>query len=239
MRQATVVLLLLICASSNAATRRTPNFIVETAEQHDADEFAQLAEKYRKELAVTWLGEEMPTWKDPCRLVIYVTGGGSGGATSFQFGENIYQEMQIQGARDRLKASVLPHEVTHTVFAHHFRQPVPRWADEGGSVFGEDTPEKERFHKLCVTLLNDGKAYKLSGLFKLNEYPKDVMCLYSQGYSVTDYLISLKGRQEFLNFVSSGMQNGWDAACKTYSFGSVDELETAWIEHLRGRTFKH
>ena len=43
-----------------------------------------------------------------------------------------------KGPASALKNSVLPHEVTHTVFAHHFRQPVPRWADEGGSVYSED-----------------------------------------------------------------------------------------------------
>ena len=39
---------------------------------------------------------------------------------------------------ERMLHSVLPHEMTHTVFAHHFRYPVPRWADEGGSVLSED-----------------------------------------------------------------------------------------------------
>ncbi len=51
--------------------------------------------------------------------------------------------MNIEGPLDRLLSSVLPHEITHTVFAHYFRTPVPRWADEGGSVLSEDDLERQ------------------------------------------------------------------------------------------------
>lgn len=231
-----LIILLILATNSDAASRRTSNFIVETADQRDADEFAQLAEKYRREIAVTWLGKEMPTWDTPCRLTIYVRDSGAGGATSFQFGLTVYQEMKIEGARDRLKNSVLPHEVTHTVFAHHFRQPVPRWADEGGSVLSES--ERDSFDKLCRTILNDGRGIKLSSLFRMTEYPKDVMCLYTQGYSVTSYLVDLKDRKTFLDFVATGMSSGWDASVKKhYNLSSVDELERKWLDHFT--PYKH
>ena len=42
------------------------------------------------------------------------------------------QRMEIRGEAKQLLNSVLPHEVTHTVLAHHFGRAVPRWADEGG-----------------------------------------------------------------------------------------------------------
>jgi len=222
-------------ATADAATARTTNFIVETARQDDADEFARLAEQYRKQKALEWLGKELPPWRQPCRLRVYVTSNGAGGATTFDFdGPVIRQEMQIEGARERLKNSVLPHEVTHTVFAHHFRQPVPRWADEGGSVYSEDDIERARHDKLCKTILNDGRGIQLKALFRLKDYPRDVMTLYAQGYSVTKYLVELEDRPTFLNFVATGMQQGWDAACQEYySIRNVEELERAWIDHLK------
>jgi hypothetical protein len=235
-----VAIALFLVVVATGASRQTPNFIVQTAEQQDADEFAQLAEKYRKEIAVTWLGKEMPNWSVPCRLLVYVNSKGESGVTSFQFGVNVYQEMQISGDRTKLKNSVLPHEVTHTVFAHHFRRPVPRWADEGGAVLSEDIPEKSRFERLCVTILNDGRGIKLNSLFRLEEYPKDVMCLYSQGFSVTKYLVDLKDRETYLNFVSTGLTAGWDISCKKYyNFSNVDELEKSWISYLSKAPFKH
>jgi hypothetical protein len=222
-------------ATGRAATVRTANFVVETARQDDADEFARLAEMYRKQKALDWLGYEMPRWKEPCRLRVTVSGSGAGGATTFDFnGREVFQEMQIEGARERLKNSVLPHEVTHTVFAHHFRQPVPRWADEGGSVYSEDDVERNRHDRLVVQVLNSGRGIQLKALFRMKEYPRDVMTLYAQGYSVSRYLVERADRPTFLNFVAAGMQKGWDAAANEfYGFKSVDDLEATWIDHLK------
>jgi len=230
-----LVALVATTATARAASVKTTNFVVEAARQDDAEEFARLAEHYRREKAIEWLGKEMPPWRQPCRLRVTVTANGAGGATTFDFnGHTISQEMHIEGQRERLKQSVLPHEVTHTVFAHHFRQPVPRWADEGGSVYSEDEIERRRHDKLCKQILNAGDGIQLKALFRMKEYPRQVMVLYAQGYSVTKYLVEKADRPTFLNFVATGMQQGWDAACREhYGFNSVDELEAGWIDHLK------
>ena len=101
------------------------------------------------------------------------------------------QDMHIEGSLDRLVASVLPHEVTHTVFAYHFRQPVPRWADEGGAVLSEDDPERNRHDQICRQILNTpGRKIPLRRLFSLQDYPGDVMALYAEGFSVANFLVS-------------------------------------------------
>jgi hypothetical protein len=222
-------------ATASAAKVRTTNFVVETARQDDAEEFARLAEHYRKQKALEWLGREMPAWKEPCYLQVSVTRNGAGGATTFDFnGREVFQEMHIEGERERLKHSVLPHEITHTVFAHHFRQPVPRWADEGGSVYSEDDIERSRHDKLCKQILNAGDGIQLKALFRMKDYPRQVMILYAQGYSVSKYLVEKVDRPTFLNFVASGMRNGWDAAAQEfYGFRNVDDLEAQWIDHLK------
>lgn len=226
---------LAMTAGANAAVVRTTNFIVETARQDDAEEFARLAEHYRKTKAMEWLGKEMPNWRNPCRLRISVTNSGAGGATTFDFnGGQVNQEMQIEGNRERLKNSVLPHEVTHTVFAHFFRQPVPRWADEGGSVYSEDDLERNRHEHMCKQTLNAGKGIQLKALFRMKEYPRDVMTLYTQGHSVTKFLVEKSDRKTFLSFVGMGMQEGWDQASREfYNYDNVDALEAAWLDHLR------
>jgi hypothetical protein len=221
-------------APTHAAVHRTTNFIVEAASKKDAEEFGKMAEHYRKTKALEWLGKEMEPWPKPCPLKVIVTQDGAGGATTFDFNRNaIYQEMEIKGKRERLLNSVLPHEVTHTVFAHYFRQPVPRWADEGGSVYSEDDLERARHDRLVVNFLNAGRAIQLHALFRMKEYPRDVMVLYAEGYSVSKYLIEKSDRQTFLNFVATGMHDGWDKACNQhYAFKNVHDLETQWIDHL-------
>jgi len=218
-----------------AASVQTRNFIVEAPTPELAQEFGQLAEGFRKSKALEWLGREMPAWPQKCPLRVTVQGSGAGGATSFNFTNGqVFQTMHIEGALDRLRHSVLPHEVTHTVFAHHFRQPVPRWADEGGSVLSEDDLERQRHDTMCRQLLNAGRGMQLQVLFNLKDYPRDVMVLYAQGYSITRYLVDLNGRAHFLNFIGHGMRNGWDAACQQYyQIETVQQLEQAWLNSLR------
>src|SRR5205823_4166816 len=100
---------------------RTANFVVHAPNAQLAEQYGRYAEHYRKEKAIQWLGQEMPQWPEPCPLTIKITMGGPGGATSFAFdqGRVLGQHMNIEGPHERLLSSVLPHEVTHTVFAHY------------------------------------------------------------------------------------------------------------------------
>jgi hypothetical protein len=222
---------------SMGAQSRTKNFIVEAATPQLAQRVGEWAEYYRKQKAIQWLGHEMPTWGQPCPLKVTVSYNGSGGATSFAFdkGSILSIDMRIEGTVDRLIASVLPHEVTHTVFAYYFRVPVPRWADEGGSVLSEDDQERSRHDALVRQILNSpGRAIPLSRLFPLREYPRDVMVLYAEGYSVANFLVGKSSRATFLAFVADGMRNGWDRAVQThYRYRNVNELEEAWVRHIR------
>ena len=231
-----IIVVIFAALSSLGASHRTKNFVVSAPSPEIAERIGQWAEYYRKEKAMLWLGKEMPTWGVPCPLEVKVTYGGSGGATSFAFdrGSILSIEMNIEGTLERLVHSVLPHEVTHTVFAYHFRQPVPRWADEGGSVLSEDDQERGRHDKLVRDILNtQSRAIPLRRLFALKEYPRDVMVLYAEGYSVTNFLVSRSNRAAFLNFIADGLRQGWDVAAKShYGFSNIEELERAWVRSL-------
>src|SRR5262245_45555635 len=232
-----LVLILAGVFASLGASFRTPNFDVKDPTDQIAQQVGEYAERYRRQKALEWLGREMPPWPEPCPLHVKVTMSGAGGATSFAFdqGRVLGQHMNIEGSLERLLNSVLPHEVTHTVFAHYFRRPVPRWADEGGAVLSEDDIERNRHDQLCRQILNTpGRMIPLRRLFALKEYPGDVMVLYAEGFSVANFLVNASSRPAFLAFVAHGMQQGWDSAVQThYRYRSVEELEQAWLTHLR------
>jgi hypothetical protein len=237
-----IAVVLVGAMASLGASFRTANFVVEAPDRAFAEQVGTYAEHYRKQKAIEWLGQEMPTWGRPCPLRVTIAGS-SGGATRFDFdrGSILSITMDIEGSADRLLASVLPHEVTHTVLAYYFRMPVPRWADEGSAVLSEDDRERAMHEQTVRQILQmPGRAIPLRRLFVLKEYPNDpkyVMALYAQGYSVTNFLVSQSSRQEFLAFVAQGMQNygnNWDAALQAhYRYRSVEELEGAWLQHLR------
>lgn len=231
-----LVLVLVGVFASLGATHRTANFIVHAPDPQMAQQIGQYAEHYRREKALAWVGQEMPPWSQPCPLYVTVSMEGPSGATSFNFGHGrvLGMRMEINGPYERLLHSVLPHEITHTVFAHHFRTPVPRWADEGGSVLSEDDIERDRHDKLVRQILNQGRQIPLRRLLMLKEYPRDVMCLYAQGFSLADYLVKRGDRRTFLNFVGHGMNYGWDSAVQTYyNHRTVEELEETWLQYLR------
>ncbi len=218
-----------------AATVRSQNFAVTTANQQFAEKIAQWGEYYRKEKALLWFGKEMAQWRTPCPIKVTVSNQGAGGATSFEFdGSGVSsQDMHIEGTEERLVKSVLPHEITHTVFAYFFRRPLPRWADEGAAVLSEDESERRRHDQLCRDCLNQGRSLSVSRLFALDEYPRDVMVLYAEGYCITNFLVDLGGRQRFVAFLGTALEQGWDRAAGAYNYRSTGELEQAWLNHMK------
>jgi hypothetical protein len=165
------------------ASHRTTNFVVEAPTPDAARAVAEHAETCRKEIARQWLGKELPPWPAPCPVKVKITGGEAGGLTSFGFarGKVSDQEMSVEGRLDRILASAIPHEVTHTVFAAFFGGPMPRWADDGASLLSEDLRERRRHDKIALDLLSRRGDLPLGRLFRVEDYPSDLMGFYGQG----------------------------------------------------------
>ena len=162
---------------------------------------------------------------------------GAGGATSFVFdrGEVFDWEMKIQGSRERVLDSVLPHEITHTIFASYFRQPLPRWADEGACTTVEHRSEIAKQERMLIDFLKTGRGIPFSTMFAMKEYPQDVMPLYSQGHSLAQWLIEQRGKQAFLAFLADGMQDeNWPRAVeKHYGFHDLYTLQNSWLDWVK------
>ncbi len=223
---------------SLGAGYRTANFVVEAPTTQISQQIGDAAEKYRRELAIEWLGKEMPKWSQPCPITAQVAEHlGAGGATSFVFdhGEVFGWRMTIQGSLVRVLDSVLPHEVTHTVFATHFRQPLPRWADEGACTTVEHASERSKQQTMLVDQLRTNRGIAFSRMFAMRDYPHDVMPLYSQGYSVARYLIAQGGKHKFLDYIGDGLRDeNWTRATqKYYGVGSLAMLQNNWLDWVR------
>lgn len=215
---------------------RSKNFAVTAATEALAQEVARAAEQQRQELAVHWLGQPLPNWSQPCP--IKVTAGpniGAGGSTTFTLSHGAVGHwlMKVQGSRERILDSVLPHEITHTILASHFAplgRPVPRWADEGACTTVEHASEKSKHDHFLVQFLSQGRGIPFAVMFALKEYPDDIMPLYAQGYSVSSFLIAQGGPRRFVQFLEDGMRTeDWVAATdKHYSYPMIGKLQSAW-----------
>lgn len=256
-RALSLAAILLIPTALMAASHRTENFIVTAKSKPLAAEIAQLAERYRAELAIEWLGKEMPRWPEPCPIRATVNARlGAGGATSFVFetstrqfgrptGDGLFQsqlagrpfgwDMTLQGSRERILDSVLPHEVTHTIFATHFGRPLPRWADEGACTTVEHPSEKSKQHRMLHEFLTTDRGIAFNRMFAMTEYPADILPLYSQGFSLARFLIAQGGKRKFVQYIGDGLDsNDWTASTKNhYGFSSLSDLQVTWLDWVR------
>jgi hypothetical protein len=76
LRRLAYVIALLVAfgpASASAAHYDTANFSVSAPNADLAKRFGDMAEHYRREKAVEWLGKEMPQWSRRCPLRVEVT----------------------------------------------------------------------------------------------------------------------------------------------------------------------
>ena len=234
-RAAVLAATLLVCMG---ASYRTPNFVVQTPDPKLAEQVGKAAEKYRRELALEWIGKAMPNWGRPCLMTVRVGPHlGSGGATTFVFdrGEVFGWQMTIQGSRQRLLDSVLPHEITHMIFASHFRRPVPRWADEGGATSVEHSSERNKYLRMLLGFLRSNRGIAFNNMYHMTNYPRDVLPLYSQGFSLSEFLIQLGGKRKFIEYIGDGMNGGqWSAATKRhYGITDLGTLQNTWLAWVR------
>ncbi len=246
---AVTILVALSCMGANSGSQvrlvtgpngscRSQHFVVQAPTSEFARQVCAEAERFRRELAIEWLGQELPPWQDPCPIRVTVGRNlGAGGATSFTFihGQPRGWEMDIQGSRQRILDSVLPHEVTHTIMATHFGRPLPRWADEGAATSVEHTSERTKQDRLLIEFLTTNRGIAFNHMFAMKEYPRDILPLYSQGYSLARFLIARGGKRKFVDYVGDGMRwNNWTAATqKHYNMRSLSELQVTWLSWVR------
>jgi hypothetical protein len=232
------VALLAAVLASLGAGYRTTNFVVEAPTPDLAEKIGRAAEQYRRELATDWLGSVLPNWPQPCPIHAQVAPNlGAGGATSFMFdhGDVFGWQMNIQGSEERILDSVLPHEVTHTVFASYFRRPLPRWADEGACTTVEHPSERGKQERMLIDFLRTGRGIAFSQMFVMTEYPPDILPLYAQGYALARFLIDQKGKHEFLAYLKDGMSSDdWTSATdRHYGYKNLAVLQNSWLDWIK------
>jgi hypothetical protein len=232
---AVVLCFVAVTATNEAATHQTVNFSVTARNPEIAEQVGKAAEVYRQQLAIFWLGKPLPNWSRPCKIAVNEGALGAGGQTTFQFvrGEVLNWRMEVQGSLERILDSVLPHEVNHTIFACHFRRPLPRWADEGAATLFEHRSEQlKQLSLLNEVIRNKHEFITLRDLLAMKEYPRGqrpMLTLYAQGYALADFLVQQKGRHAYLKFIADGERGSWDEAIRTnFDHDGIESLERNW-----------
>jgi hypothetical protein len=243
MKRLILLIPLLLCVSMlQAAEYRTSNFTVNCSDAGLAKKIGDAAEFYRAKHSKEWLGDEIPNWYAPCPITVKHGNYGGGGTTSFSFdrGEVFGWQMNIQGSPQRLLDSVVPHEVLHTVFASHFRRMLPRWADEGACTYCESESERKRNRSVVLNELRPGEMIPVRSLLTMTEYPRDgrkTAVFYSQSFLLSEYLIDLKGKQEFVAFLETYFKTkDWMAAFSKHYSQSPEVAHSGAVQVKKGES---
>jgi hypothetical protein len=214
----------------------TTHFRVFANDPQLAQEIAEMAEAYRRHLAMHWLEKELPPWLDKVPVTVQSAPNmPASGETKYTLVGGTVRNFQMLlcGSRERIIDSVLPHEMTHTILASHFAasgKPVPRWADEGACTTVEHASERGKHDTMLVRFLSEGRGIPFASLFAMREYPRDLMPLYAQGYSLCAFLIAQGGPRQFIKFLERGMQDeDWvSAVAQCYGYPKLGKLQLAW-----------
>lgn len=227
------------------------NFAVYCRDQRFAQQVATAAEQWRRTLAVQWLGRELPAWNRECPIRVNVTNGGDGGRTlqGWNDGEVYFTGfvnkrtgvddggISIQGSKRGILGNTLPHEVLHTIFATHFRQPIPRWADEGAATTVESGSSRHFINTNLIVYLQTKRGTPTNQLVAVgHEYPEDIHPFYAQSHSLATFLVHHGGERHYVNFIGEYFRSGsWPAAFKSkYGYATSGDLQTAWLGWVKG-----
>jgi hypothetical protein len=216
---------------------RTTNFQVVASSKRVARLIGEAAERQRKDIAIKWLNEELPTWDKPCSITVEQMEHPHGGYSSFSFndeGKLRKPSLMLWGTVEQLLSCELPHEVTHLVLADHFGRPIPRWANEGCAMLAEDDEQQAHYVKVMKQIQENSIGLAPLGklLPKMDGYA-DLAIFNAQARSLTEFLIKKGEHRRFLAFVKSGMEKDWDSACQSvYGFKNVEELEVSWLRAI-------
>lgn len=198
----------------------------------------QRANDCRRQLALDWLGYELPPWPQPAVVTLIPANHSGGGSTQFvAFNGRVEQFTGTwEGPPDRLLSDVIPHEVMHTVLVSHFRQYMPRWADEGIATYNEgSTTMRDNFGAKLVEGLRTGRGIPTNQLFNLVEnYGPDWEMLYAHGISMTRFLIEANGQQGMISFLEDALRKGWDPALAAhFDIANRAEFQNDWLDWVK------
>lgn len=232
-------------------------FVVETANfqiccdgsASPAKQLARHSESWRNQLNAAWLGESAPaSWNPKCQIVLhssqlsYVAAVGRGsertvGSSLVKVinGRIATRHIDLLGAGTNYLSAALPHELTHVVLRDRFTSSVvPRWADEGMAMLADTVAKQERHAWDLKQALASGTTFRAAELLAVDDYPASNRfgVFYSESVSLTRFLVSRTGPEQFVKFLERANETGYDTALREYyEIAGVGELDRHWRQH--------
>jgi hypothetical protein len=216
--------------SPDSGLSHSRNFVVSAPHQSLADDVLSKAEQFRREIAQTWLGDELPP--SVGRTIVHVerSATADGGRTWLIDGpDRKYHMVWLNSTRDQVRAGALQHEICHVVLGTQYPGRVPAWADEGIASSYDDSERVAARRRMIEWFTRTGNWPNVEFVLQTQSIQADNHEAYSVAASLAEFLVERAGRGKFVSFAVAGRAEGWDRALQRhYGIRNVATLESRW-----------
>ncbi|MCA9184749.1 MAG: hypothetical protein R3E01_27915 [Pirellulaceae bacterium] len=226
-------------AAEGAGYAHNENFDVYTPAQSAPDaarEYSRqvlaAAEKYRREIAVEWLGQELPPSVGRTVINIRFDEQRDHGLT-WAIGQSRRRThtLYLATSPELAAGSTLAHEMTHVVLATRFAgdKRLPAWLEEGIASHYDDDSRNARRRNLLRWFVETGNWPRLPLVLQSENIAADDAESYAVACSVKDYLLTQGDKGQLIEFGQQAVAAGWENALQTcYNIRGADRLQSEW-----------
>jgi len=219
-----------ILQAADVGFARSENFIVLASTQPMADQVLSSAEHHRRQLAIEWLGGELPAGAGRTAITAKLDPTKNNGLTwpkRDNSGKLHHVFLNIPDAK--LVDAMVCHEMAHVVFNTYRDEGLPAWIEEGAASFGDD-PERVAIRQRSVAGFRASGFPRLEFLFSETNVSSSAREQYAAAASVTEFLLAKGDKPNFVRFGVEAQQYGWQRALHScYGIRSVQDLQGQWV----------
>jgi hypothetical protein len=201
-------------------------------EQRFAESVVRSAEQFRKEIALEWLGQELPDGDGESVIYVEFTSVMDRGRTwAIDYPGREFHNVYLHTTAENATGSTLRHEITHTVLATAFPHPerLPLWVEEGIASRYDDTARRDAREQMRLFWVRAQRPPSLALLLDTQGLEPADETSYAASTSLVAYLLSLGDAETVVRFARDGQLSGWGWSLQThYQIESVDELQSSW-----------
>jgi hypothetical protein len=221
------------------------NFIVLTepgVSPEATQEFAQAllakAEEYRRQIALDWLGEELPPGVGRTSINVFFSDHEDSGTTWAMDGSHRpMHTVYLRTSADRALGHTLQHEMAHVVLATYYPHPhrLPAWVEEGVASHYDSDERRHKRDSLLRFWARRKNWPSVEGVLNRENISAEDVASYAVAVSLSSMLLADGGKKKFLECAETASRDGWPRAlAHFYQIRDAGELQQQWQDWVGG-----
>jgi hypothetical protein len=217
----------------------SPNFTVFTPpvpSQAAANVYAKTvlerAEQLRKEIAIEWLGQELPPSIGQVLINVNFSNEADSALTWVKdHPDRKHHALFIETTAGQLPQGLLAHEMVHCVLATRYPHPrrLPAWLEEGIASQYDDAQRQQIRQRILSWFVTTGQWPRLLPVLTAQHVHSNDQEAYTLAATATELLLERGNRQKLLQFGELVRQTDLDGALnQCYGIAGLAELEQLW-----------